>query len=158
MAALTEPLIVAGPTPWVKIVVQGDPVPWGVGRNPKTGDRYVPGRQSQQRGNIMDAWYRQVPAQGSLSGDVPVELELRFYIGRPKYHFGTGKNAGVIKERYRYAFPTGRPDLTNLQKLCEDALTGVAWKDDDQVVAVDARKVFTDEPARTEIRLRFLPS
>lgn len=139
----------------VEVTVLGEPVPHGVGRNPKIGDRYVPHRQAKHRGDIMDAYSRQSPPRGTLNPDEGVELHLRFYIARPKYHYGTGRNAGTVKDRFLSARPTGRPDLTNLQKLAEDALTGMAWKDDDQVCAVDARKEFTEGPPRTEIRIRF---
>jgi Holliday junction resolvase RusA-like endonuclease len=139
----------------VIVTVLGEPVPWGVGHNPKTGDRFVPSRQAKARGDIMDAYTRQAPARGSLRHDEPIELELRFYIARPRYHYGSGRNATAIKPRYLSAQPLGRPDLTNLQKLAEDALTGVAWRDDDQVCAVDSRKLYTDGPPYTEIRIRF---
>lgn len=138
-----------------EVTVIGEPVPWGVGRNPKTGDRFVPGRQAKARGDVMDAYWRQAAARGSLDADESIDLQLRFYVARPKYHYGSGRNSGVIKDRYREARPTGRPDLTNLQKLAEDALTGVAWRDDDQVCSVDARKEYTEGPPRTEIRIRF---
>jgi len=41
---------------------------------------------------------------------------------------------------------TSRPDITNLQKACEDALNDYAYRDDCQVVQVTAQKVVTSEP------------
>jgi len=47
-----------------------------------------------------------------------------------------------------------RRDLDNMAKLVMDALNGVAFVDDFQVVELNLRKFFTDkERARTEVRL-----
>lgn len=155
MAALAIPEIEATLTETVEFTVLGEPVPWGVGRNPKTGDRFVPNRQARARGNVMDAFYRNVEARGFVSKNEPIRVEYRFFTARPGYHYGTGRNAGIVKDRYRGARPTGRPDLDNCCKLVTDALTGVAWVDDDQVVEVTASKDYTEDQPRTEIRIRF---
>jgi len=52
------------------------------------------------------------------------------YRQRPQYHFGTGKNAGIVKERYRDVFCITKPDVSNVQKTVEDALNKVAYTDD----------------------------
>lgn len=41
---------------------------------------------------------------------------------------------------------TSKPDLDNLIKGCTDALNGVIWQDDKQIIAVDATKVYGFEP------------
>jgi crossover junction endodeoxyribonuclease RusA len=43
-----------------------------------------------------------------------------------------------------------RKDLDNMIKLILDALNGLAWKDDSQVVSIVATKRF-EKPARTEV-------
>lgn len=139
----------------VEVTVLGDPIPHGVGRNPKTGDRFVPHRQAKHRGDVMDAYYRQAPARGLLPKGESVAVEYRFLCRRPAYHFGTGRNAGLVKDRYRNARPTGRPDLDNCVKLVTDSLSAVAFADDDQITELTASKHFTDGPARTEIKIRF---
>lgn len=154
---MTAPVLFEQSRPkWdVEVTVIGEPVPHGVGRNPKTGDRFVPHRQAKARGDVMDAYYRQTAARGLLPKDQPIEVEYRFYCKRPGYHYGTGRNAGVIKDRYLGARPTGRPDLDNCVKLVTDSLVGVAFPDDDSVTRLSAQKSYDDFP-RTEIRLRFL--
>ncbi|MCM3141695.1 RusA family crossover junction endodeoxyribonuclease [Brevibacillus sp. MER 51] len=39
-----------------------------------------------------------------------------------------------------------KPDLDNLIKGCTDALNGVVWQDDKQIIAVEATKVYGFEP------------
>jgi Holliday junction resolvase RusA-like endonuclease len=56
-----------------------------------------------------------------------------FYFRRPNSHFGSGKNADVIKSSAP-DFHTKKPDLTKLIRSTEDALTGIIWVDDSQVI------------------------
>jgi len=46
------------------------------------------------------------------------------------------------------------PDLDNLLKLVMDALNGVAWRDDRQVIVAAATKIRVISGARTEIHLK----
>ena len=84
--------------------------------------------------------------------DGPVKLEVLFVMPRPKSHFGTGRNACVLKSSAP-AWPAVKPDTTKLLRAVEDALNGVIWRDDAQVVVQTACKVYGD-PARCEITVR----
>jgi Holliday junction resolvase RusA-like endonuclease len=64
----------------------------------------------------------------------PLLLRVDFYLARPKGHYGTGRNHGVLKLTAP-AYPTTKPDATKLLRGLEDALTGVLWRDDAQIVA-----------------------
>lgn len=68
----------------------------------------------------------------------PVAVGLRFHLPRPK-----------SKPKAKY--PTTKPDVDKLARAAIDALSGVAFKDDNQVVAVQARKVYADGAAKVEI-------
>lgn len=143
---------------YVEFEVRGDPVPWApAAHNPKTGGRFIPGRQAKQAALFIQRWQTlglaPVPAGDPSRGLV---IELLFYVERPKKHFGTGRNSHVLKDRYRGARPTGRPDLSNLVKLVEDALTKNAWADDDQIVRIIAEKDFGTR-ARTIVRVWLAP-
>jgi len=57
-----------------------------------------------------------------------------------------------VKGRYaKLAFPTKKPDLSNMTKLLEDACNGVLWTDDCQVVQNLERKVWS--PGRPMIEV-----
>lgn len=72
----------------------------------------------------------------------PIRLTMIFFIQRPKSHYGTGKNADVIKERYQKELPTKVPDLSKLFRAAEDGLNGVVFNDDSQVVEMVSKKFF----------------
>lgn len=87
-----------------------------------------------------------------LSGPLCVDVHLFF--GRPKNHFGTGRNAAKLKETAPI-WHTSRPDRDNLDKLVLDALSGVFWRDDAQVCAGEIIKQYSERP-RTEIFIKRL--
>jgi len=65
--------------------------------------------------------------------DGPLMFEMTFFFPRPKNHFGTGRNAGILKASARI-FPTVKPDLTKVIRSTEDACTGILWADDASVI------------------------
>lgn len=75
----------------------------------------------------------------------PVSVRVLFFTARPKDHFGTGRNAGRLKSG-TLPYPTKKPDATKLWRSTEDALTGVVWKDDVQVVKQTIEKHWGDNP------------
>lgn len=78
-------------------------------------------------------------------GEQPLEVEFTFVRARPGSHYGSGRNADVLKDRFRDHLPTGRPDALKLARAAEDALTGVVWRDDAQIVVETLRKVFSNQ-------------
>jgi Holliday junction resolvase RusA-like endonuclease len=91
--------------------------------------------------------------------DGPVKLHIRFYLERPAYHFGTGKNAGRLKERYMNAHHTVRPDRLKLARAIEDALTGIFYVDDAQTVGGPPEKFYAapGDSQRVEIEMIMPP-
>jgi Holliday junction resolvase RusA-like endonuclease len=85
----------------------------------------------------------------------PVNVSMTFYTPHPKSHYGTGRNATVLKPSAP-RFPTGRPDSLKLARGTEDALTGIVWRDDAQVVDLDVHKRYGCS-RRCEIVVRFNP-
>jgi len=75
----------------------------------------------------------------------PLGLIIWFYMTRPKHHYGTGRNEGVLKEWALQMQPTGKPDLSKCVRALEDALTGIIWKDDSQVVYIQTGKLYGDK-------------
>jgi crossover junction endodeoxyribonuclease RusA len=121
-------------------VPQGSKNPWGGEANPKT--RPWRAAVSAAAADAMDG-------QALLAG--PVELTVEFVFPRPKSHFGTGRNAGVLKDTAP-EYVTKAPDLDKLTRAIGDALTGVVFRDDAQVADLSVRKVY-GEPTRALIEV-----
>jgi len=97
----------------------------------------------------LPEWRRDVKKAGgeAMNGtgvvDVPLVLDLRFYLPRPKGHFGTGRNEGRLKPSAPF-FPETLPDLDKLVRAIGDALTGIVWRSDASVVTIRAAKRYAD--------------
>lgn len=81
--------------------------------------------------------------------DGPLVLEVTFLRERSRSDFGTGRNAGKLKESAP-AFPSIMPDALKMMRAFEDALNGRLWKDDARNVDVLSRKRFVDRPPAGE--------
>lgn len=76
--------------------------------------------------------------------DSPLHVTMVFVRDRPKGHYGSGKNSGVLKSSAP-RHPTGRPDVLKLARSVEDALTGLLWVDDAQIVLESLQKQYPGE-------------
>lgn len=75
-----------------------------------------------------------------------VSVAVRFVYGRPKGHYGTGRNAGRVKPSAP-GWKTSAPDLDKLQRALGDALTQAGiLRDDALIVHWDAVKIYGDRP------------
>lgn len=84
-----------------------------------------------------------------------LELVAIVYVARPMSHFGTGRNAAQVKESAPM-FPTSKPDLTNIEKLLEDACEKVLYRNDSQFASKISFKRYTLGTPKTLIRIRTL--
>lgn len=89
--------------------------------------------------------------------DGPIAMEIRFFLQRPKGHFGTGRNAGHVKDSAP-DYPTTKPDLDKCVRAVLDSLTGVAYRDDSQVVDLTVSKDYADTAPETYVGIMRVPS
>ena len=113
------------------------------------------------KGKELKAWRQQVALtarevyNGPLLLDA-VALTLVFERPRPKGHYGTGRNAGKLKASAT-DHPIQKPDVLKLARAVEDALSGVVWKDDSQVVEETLLKCWGD-CYRVSVTIQPLPA
>jgi Holliday junction resolvase RusA-like endonuclease len=69
---------------------------------------------------------------------------ISFYLARPKGHYGTGRNSEKLKPSAP-ARPTKKPDVLKLARAVEDALTGIIYADDAQIVDEHIHKYYADD-------------
>jgi Holliday junction resolvase RusA-like endonuclease len=133
----------------IRFTVYGQPAPAGS----KTPGRAKDGRlfvrdSSGQRGTEWRRQVAQVAGETMAGGELvegPLVLQLVFHVPRPKGHYG---KRGLRPSAP--AHPTTKPDVTKLVRAVEDALTGIVWRDDAQVVKQVACKKY-GEPARCSV-------
>lgn len=80
----------------------------------------------------------------------PFELCVLCEFARPKSHFRTGKHAGDLKSSAPEANDMRRiPDCDKVLRAVMDALQGLCWKNDSQVVKASLRKRWGDTDLTT---------
>ena len=139
----------------LRFVVHGKPQPAGSKR------AFAIKRDGKPTGQIVVAdankhakgWKQEVAAAAAGICDElllgPVAVTMTFYVARPKGHYGSGRNAGTLKASAP-PFPIVKPDALKLARGTEDAMTGIVWRDDAQVVDLGVRKRY-GLPERAEI-------
>lgn len=75
----------------------------------------------------------------------PIVLTVEFRVTRPRCHYGSGKNSDRVKESSP-PYPLSKPDSTKLLRCLEDALTGIIWRDDSQIVEQHVYKNYAVRP------------
>ena len=133
-------------------IVLGDPVAQGRPRFSRQGGfvkAYDPAKSRDYK-----SYVRLIAAQNAPDSPVEgaIEFSLRIYRaipkGMPKY-----KREAAKEGRLR---PVTKPDVSNVLKGVEDALKGVWYKDDSQIVGYGVLGKWYDERPRIEIMMREL--
>ena len=145
------PAVVTDPVIPITVSVYGKPEPGGSKRAITRGGRTF----------ILDANYKtggwkhevaqaaMIAMQGRQPILGPVEVRMTFYLKRPKGHYGTGRNQAQLKLGAPPC-PAVKPDLTKLVRSTEDALSGIVWRDDCQVVVATHHKTYAVEGERPQ--------
>jgi Holliday junction resolvase RusA-like endonuclease len=92
-------------------------------------------RSKDWRASVGDKAFEAVTAP--LAG--PLRVTFAFYLPRPKGHFNSRGEVRPSAPKY----PTGKPDVTKLIRSTEDAMKGIAWNDDSQIVEQPGSKQYT---------------
>lgn len=75
---------------------------------------------------------------------VPVTVALTFHFHRGIGHYGSGRNARVVKDSAP-SHPSKPPDIDKLIRAVLDSMTdAMVWTDDSLVVSITARKRWVD--------------
>lgn len=152
---LSSPARSAPPaTSALRIVVYGEAAPAGSKRIVPVGKKDGPKfYRSVDANKKAQPWKEKVAREAGLVMQDrpllrgPLAVSFTFYVRRPKGHFGT---RGLRQSAPPH--PTVRPDVLKLARGVEDALTGVIWADDSQVVRELIVKEY-DEPERVVVEV-----
>lgn len=123
----------------ISFSVPGEPVGKGRPRFTRTGHPYTPGKTESYESLVRLAYGEcgMVFPKG-----VPVRVRITACFSIPK-SVSKKKRAMMIAGDI---VPTKKPDFDNIQKIICDALNGVAYHDDSQIVKADIEKVYSTTP------------
>jgi crossover junction endodeoxyribonuclease RusA len=116
---------------------QGSKTYLGQGRMKESSKRVKPFR-ADVKAAAMD-----VPLPKDWPMEAPMRVGYRFHFARPKTHF-TSKGA-LTKSAPEEATSHGLGDLDKLSRAACDALTGVLFNDDRQVIEMHSAKSYDDQ-------------
>jgi crossover junction endodeoxyribonuclease RusA len=111
--------------------VHGVPAPQG-------SKKYVGGGRMVESSQRVGPWREAVKAGAAGHAEAlagPVEVSIDFYMPRPKSHYRTGRNAGLLRDNAP-AHVAVKPDIDKCARATLDALTDVGMFADDAQVAV----------------------
>jgi Holliday junction resolvase RusA-like endonuclease len=137
----------------IKLTVAGAPKGKGRPRFVKaTGHTYTPIDTEHAEHRIQQEWI----TAGRPTLDGPLGLAVHLVLQRPKSHYrrdGTLSAAGERSPR-----PIRKPDVDNALKLVADALNGLAYRDDAQIVYASVQRDWAQQGDldHTRITLRVL--
>lgn len=115
------------------LIIPGQPVAKGRPRMTRSGHVYTPQKTRDYESLIKKCFYEQNGTK--LNG--PLELKMKAYFRKPKTE--------------RSDLMTKKPDVDNIIKTI-DALNGIAFDDDRQIVKATAEKLYGDPRLEIEIR------
>jgi Holliday junction resolvase RusA-like endonuclease len=130
----------------IELIIKGVPVAKGRPRLSKWG-AYTPEATKMAERNLQaQAILFKRPEKPCVA---PVCVEIEFYIAIPM------SDSKRVRERKLSGqeLPAKKPDIDNLAKLVLDALNGVYWQDDNQIVQLSLSKQYSEEP-RTVVRIK----
>jgi Holliday junction resolvase RusA-like endonuclease len=124
----------------ITLTIPGEPVAKGRPRMMKSGIAFTPTKTRNYETLVKELYIIENRDKPMLEGQLSASIYAYFTI--PKS--ASKKNREKMLEwEIR---PTKRPDLDNIAKAVLDALNGLAYQDDSQIVALEVCKYYSDKP------------
>lgn len=122
-----------------RIFVPGEPVGKARPRFSRFGHAYTPKKTADYEKKIASIWKEKYGSLKPLEGPLHVRMYASFKIPE------SWSKRKKLKTLEGKILPTKKPDCDNIAKII-DALNGIAWFDDSQIVSQSIVKVYSEEP------------
>lgn len=119
--------------------VPGEPVGKGRPRFTRQGRAYTPAKTAKYENLVSLAFSQKYPNHVPFEG--PIEMRMIAYFSIPK----SWSKKKAEQARLNKIWPTKKPDTDNIAKV-KDALNGIAFHDDSQVVIESIIKKYAETP------------
>lgn len=123
----------------VTFTIPGKPQGKGRPRASRDGHMYTP-KTTREYEKLISICYKM--QSGLDFGDAPISMSIRMYFPIPK-STPKAKRVLMVSDDIR---PTVKPDIDNVMKSICDALNGIAYKDDTQIVSAFLYKYYAEDP------------
>lgn len=133
----------------IQFTIPGTPVAKARPRVTRTGHAYTPKKTSDYEKLVKVYAIKTMTEHGLKPTEEAIRLDVQAFFQIPKsWSLSKKKNAayGVLK-------PIGRPDADNCIKAVQDAMNGIVYKDDSQIVELIGGKHYSYEP-RVEVTVK----
>ena len=130
----------------VWLTIPGKPFGKQRHRSTRQGHTYTPTKTVNYETQIKERFATCYPGFAPMDGPLLMNVSAYFPIAK-----STSKKRAEMMRRDEL-FPTKKPDFDNISKVVGDALNGLAYRDDCQVVTGHIEKRFRDTP-RVEIEI-----
>lgn len=145
--------------------VEGDPAPGGSKKSFFSAKTRTTIITDDARGNarwrnlVRKAARKAMRESGEVILTGPVVVLMQFFLQRPKSHLSKAKGRdGEVLDKYVLAKHTTKPDLLKLARSTEDAMTGVVWVDDAQVVGMWLHKWYCADGQKPGVSITIGPA
>ena len=109
----------------------------------RTGHAYTPKKTKTYEEEVKFAFLSQTCEKMPVyPKDVPLIVEATFAKSVPKSYTKKKREACLSGDM----LPTSKPDIDNYLKAVLDAINGLAFEDDSQIVTTIAEKIYAEEP------------
>ena len=127
----------------LEFIVYGEPKGKGRPRfNRKTGTAYSPTMTSDYESLVRWSWINAYRGFQPFAMHIPLKVTIEAYFGVPK----SGSRARKSRMIANIERPTKKPDTDNIAKIILDALNGLAYHDDAQIVELKLIKCYGEIP------------
>ena len=128
----------------LKFTIRGEPKGKGRPKFSRQGNivrTYTPDTTANYENYVKMEYWNQC-GQRMFAKGVQLDMGLTAYFAIPA---STSKKRQQLM-RDKVIRPTKKPDMDNIIKIIADALNGIAYYDDSQIVDTAVRKFYSDEP------------
>ena len=130
-----------------RFTVPGPPQGKGRPRFTRTGHAFTPAKTAEYERQIRQAYTRQCGQ--TFPDDAALRVKIVAWFSVPA---SDSKARRDMKLKHKM-LPIKKPDWDNIGKVVCDALNGVAYKDDAQIVTAVVYKFYGDQP-RVEVEIK----
>lgn len=126
----------------IQFTIPGNPVPKARPRVTRTGHTYTPKKTADYE-KLVQIYAKQEMAIQQLNPTTEaVRLTVEAFFPIPA-SWTKAKKEKALNGDLKH---TSKPDSDNLIKAVQDALNGIVYKDDSQIVSVSGSKAYSSEP------------